>query len=217
MLYVERSNRTETLFAGLAERLTAPGRDPLARSVVVVQGAGMERWLAQRVARMHGVCANVEFPFPRPFLESVFAAIPGPSGAGETRFWDLERMTWAIASEIDRGRRMSVYAPLVRHLEGTDGAWRLVQLARQIANVFDQYITYRPDWIRDWERGAAASLDPRTEPDLEWQISLFRALRARLGPGHMADRARAFREAVVAGDRRELEAARRGLCAAADR
>jgi len=43
LLFVERSNRTERLLEGLADRLTAPGRDPLAPSVVVVQGPGMER------------------------------------------------------------------------------------------------------------------------------------------------------------------------------
>ncbi|MGY8738706.1 MAG: exodeoxyribonuclease V subunit gamma, partial [bacterium] len=46
MLFVERSNRTERLLDGLATRLMAPGRDPLAPATVVVQGPGMERWLA---------------------------------------------------------------------------------------------------------------------------------------------------------------------------
>lgn len=223
MLYVERSNRTEALFAGLAERLTAPGRDPLARSVVVVQGAGMERWIAQRVARLQGVCANVEFPFPRPFLESVFAALPDASGLDPSpsgdpadaaaRIWDLERMTWAIAQVIavsmEEGRREAVYAPLVRHLEGTDGDWRLVALARQIANVFDQYITYRPDWVFRWARDGTAPAELRSDPDVEWQIRLFLALREKLGPGHMADRAHAFIAAITSSDRRALEASLR--------
>jgi len=45
----------------------------------------MERWLAQRLARRHGVCANVGFPFPRPFLESVFEAIASESGEARLR------------------------------------------------------------------------------------------------------------------------------------
>ena len=206
MLFVERSNRTETLFAGLAQRLTAPGRDPLARSVVVVQGAGMERWIAQRVARLHGVCANVEFPFPRPFLESVFAAIPSSAGEGAARVWDLDRITWAIAKEIDAGREETDYAPLARHLGGADGDWRLVQLARQIANVFDQYITYRPDWIEKWERGAELPAELAKGSDVRWQIRLFQALRAELGPGHMAERTRTFLSAAASPARAELTA-----------
>ena len=206
MLFVERSNRTETLFAGLAARLTAPGRDPLARAVVVVQGAGMERWIAQRIARLHGVCANVAFPFPRPFLESVFAAIPSAEGEPAAPVWDLDRMTWSIAQEIDAGRERSEYAPLARHLGGADGDWRLVQLARQIANVFDQYISYRHDWIECWERDAANPAALANDPDAGWQRQLFRALREKLGPGHMADRARTFLAAAAAPDHRTLAA-----------
>lgn len=210
MLYLERSNRTEQLFAGLAARLTAPGRDPLARSVVVVQGAGMERWIAQQIARRSGVCANVEFPFPRPFLESVFAALPARAGEAAPRVWDLDRMTWAIAQAIcetiEAGQGESLYAPLVRHLAGADRDWRLVALARQIANVFDQYITYRPDWMFAWERSAELPAALADALDAAWQIRLFRTLREKLGPGHMADRARTFLAATTSPDRRELEA-----------
>lgn len=188
MLFVERSNRTERLFDGLAERLAAPGRDPLARAVVVVQGAGMERWIAQHMARRHGVCANVEFPFPRPFLESVFAALPGRAAAP----WDLERMTFAIAKAIDAARGEPDYAPLARHLEAADGDWRLIQLAHAIANVFDQYITYRPDWVRHWELEDGQPPELADVPDARWQSRLFRALRDQLGPGHLASRALAF-------------------------
>lgn len=209
MLFVERSNRTEALFAGLAERLAKPGRDPLATAVVVVQGAGMERWIAQQIARRSGVCANVAFPFPRPFLESVFGAMPGAAVDGAPRAWDLDRMTWAIARAVEEGERERVYAPLVRHLSGADRDWRLVALARQIANVFDQYITYRPDWTLRWERDAGRPVELSNEPDLDWQITLFRTLRETLGPGHMADRARAFLAAVTGAERRDVEASLR--------
>ncbi len=212
MLFVERSNRTEALFAGLAERLTAPGRDPLARAVVVVQGAGMERWIAQQVARRSGVCANVEFPFPRPFLESLFEAMPGAHGEAAPRVWDLDRMTFAIARTIAQandaaatGEHAAEFAPLLRHLAGEDRDGRLVSLARQIANVFDQYITYRPDWTRAWEREGQGPEAIASEPTLGWQIRLFRALREALGPGHIADRAAAFCTAVAGPGRRALE------------
>lgn len=213
MLFVERSNRTEALLAGLAERLTAPGRDPLARAVVVVQGAGMERWIAQQVACRSGVCANVEFPFPRPFLESLFGAMPGEPGGGPPRVWDLDRMTFAIARTIAQASEASganesedVYAPLLRHLAGADRDGRLVSLARQIANVFDQYITYRPDWTRAWEREGQGPVSLAEEPELGWQIRLFRTLREQLGPGHIADRATAFCAAVAGPGRRALAA-----------
>ncbi|MFO0690151.1 MAG: exodeoxyribonuclease V subunit gamma [Myxococcota bacterium] len=216
MLFVERSNRTERLFEALAERIGRPGRDPLARAVVVVQGAGMERWLAQGLARRHGVCANVAFPFPRPFLEGVFEAIAGPDGESSPA-WDLDRMTWAIAKRLaplreargggagpgaeagtgDLGGAIADFAPLRRHLAGDDADWRLVQLAHRIADVFDQYVTYRPDWIARFETtGEPAGIPDFDGPDAAWQTRLFRALVEDLGPGHMANRAADFLEAI---------------------
>lgn len=198
MLFVERSNRTELLFDGLAARLGRPGRDPLARAVVVVQGAGMERWIAQRLARRHGVCAHVEFPFPRPFLESVFEAVAGESRDAKPAGWDLDRMTWAIAKRVDAGREEPVYAPLARHLAAADGDWRLVQLAHRIANVFDQYVTYRPDWVARFEAPGDAPVPGFDGPDAAWQIQLFRGLVEDLGPGHMERRAADFLDAIAA-------------------
>jgi len=192
LLFVERSNRTENLLDGLATRLIAPGRDPLAPAFVIVQGPGMERWLAQSIARRQGVCANTEFLFPRQFLERLFAGDPvsAPNVA-----WERERLVWSVAKRIDASRSDSDFAPLARHLEAVDGDWRLVQLAGEIATLFDRYITFRPDWIRDW----LAAKDLPADPNERWQARLFRELTEELGPGHFADRALEFVTAAHAG------------------
>ena len=126
----------------------APGRDPLAPGVVVVQGPGMERWIAQSIARDYGVCANTAFPFPRDFLERVFRAIPDESLARSNSGWDVRNLTWRIAKRLEEGRDDPDFAPLARQLNAVDGDWRLVQLAHRIAILLDQYITYRNGEIR---------------------------------------------------------------------
>jgi exodeoxyribonuclease V gamma subunit len=194
LLFVERSNRTELLLEGLSARLMTPGRDPLAPAVVVVQGRGMERWIAQSVARRHGVCANVDFLFPKAFVERVFAAtgdaVP-PSNPG----WEVGRLRWHVAQQLHAHRDDDRFTPLVRHLEAADGDRRLVQLASRIADLLDQYVTYRPDWIRDWVAGGA----PDVRGDALWQPRLVQAIHAEVGPGHIADRALAFAGAIAAG------------------
>ncbi|MCB9724818.1 MAG: exodeoxyribonuclease V subunit gamma [Spirochaetaceae bacterium] len=188
MLLVERSNRTERLLAGLAGRTMAPGRDPLAPAIVVVQGPGMERWIAQSIARAFGVCANTTFPFPRDFLERVFASAPAEASVPANPAWEPRRLVWAVASELDAARDDPEFAPLHRHLHAADGEWRLVSLAERLARLFDQYVTFRPAWVTRWAAPDAAP----TRPDERWQAKLFRAVHARVGPGHVADRAHAF-------------------------
>ena len=205
MLVVERSNRTERLLEGLADRLMAPGRDPLAPAVVVVQGPGMERWLAQSIARRHGVCANTAFVFPRELLDRIFRSLPDDRAAPTNPAWERNRLVWSVARLLAAHRGDPDFAPLARHLDAPDGDWRLLQLARQIADLIDRTITFRPEWIERW----CTTTDTPVDRDERWQARLVRMLRDRLGPGHLADRARQLLEvagATNSADRGRLEA-----------
>ena len=74
------------------------------------------------------------------------------------------------------------------------------ELARRIATVFDHYLTYRPEWLTQWQQGGsilatpgAGELDLRgprlpgaseiQREDERWQAALWRALLADLATG----------------------------------
>ena len=62
------SNRLENLCADLAERMNTPcGKSILTPETVIVQSRGMERYLRLELAKLQGVSANMEFPFPHKF------------------------------------------------------------------------------------------------------------------------------------------------------
>ncbi|WP_110668111.1 exodeoxyribonuclease V subunit gamma [Salinicola halophilus] len=48
------------------------------------------------------------------------------------------------------------------------------QLAERLADLFDQYLNYRPDWLAAWEAGETAPTD--LAADQRWQPALWRAL-----------------------------------------
>jgi len=203
LLTVERSNRTERLFEGLAARLMAPGRNPLAPATVVVQGPGMERWLSQSLAREYGVCANTEFIFPRTFLERVFAQVEGDE-APDAGIWQGGRLVWAVARKLEALRADPDFAPLALHLDAADGAWRRVQLAAEIAAMLDRYATHRPQWLHDWCAGRNLPADG----DACWQGRLVHALAQASESRPFADRALAVLEAL------ETVSAQKALAAA---
>ena len=206
MLVVERSNRMERLLEGLANRLTTPGGDPLSPNTVVVQGPGMERWIAQSIAREYGVLANTLFPFPRGFLDRIFRSIPDPALSKVNAEWEVGKLTWRIAKLIDVNRDESDFQPLDKHLQSTDGVWRMVQLAHRVASLFDQYITFRPEMVLGWVRESAL---PK-RGDERWQARLFREIHAEIGLGHVADRALAFERALTSKDSSGVEDRLRG-------
>ncbi len=182
-MYIYRSNRTEELLAVLAQLVTRPLSDPLASECVVVQGRGMERWLAMELSRRLGIWANPDFPFPRRFIERAFAAVLGDSTQALP---SPEALTWSICGllkELDDDPRMQ---PLRQYLAADPGVRRQLDLARRIAGVFDRYAVYRQQRVRAWDRGEGE----------DWQAVLWRRLGRRLGDWHLAARAERFHTAL---------------------
>ena len=181
MFHVHRSNRIEELQRALSELLTERPSSPFAEETIVVSSAGMERWLRLRLADAHGICANVRFPFPRAFVESVIDAVLADE-PGASAVFAPESLVFALLPELERIGQDSELGPVRTYLGADADEMKRAELAGRIARLFDQYAVYRPDMVLDWERGG----------DGGWQAELWRAIVARLGPRHLAARADRF-------------------------
>ena len=85
MLHVHRSDRADGLIEALRELLADPPADPFAPELISVPTRGMERWLTQRLSVGLGICANVEFPFPRKLTGDAVAAASGTRRSRRSR------------------------------------------------------------------------------------------------------------------------------------
>ena len=184
-MYVHRSNRAEALVDTLAEMVARPIGGPTARECVVVQGKGMERWVSMQLARRLGIWANPDFPFPRRLIERVLSAGLGPPNEAASCF-EPQTLLWSIAEILPAHLQRAQFAPVRAYLAGEAYAAKRIQLAQRIADVFDQYVVYRPRMVLEWE----------TRPSDDWQAILWRALVARHGSTHIAARAVAFLDAA---------------------
>jgi len=182
-LNITRSNRLEVLALLLAEQLRVRHPSPMQPIEVVVGSRGMERYLRHALAEQLGICAQMEFPFPT-------AALDRLAGPRATRAdpWAPDTLCWALLEVMPAVAQSEHGGPLRRYLEGAeDGdvvgsrAWGL---ARRIADVFDRYISYRPELVEQWSAGGWEA-----PPDQRWQVALWRAVRDHLGrPAHRAER-----------------------------
>ena len=102
-LHLHRAPRTDLLADALGDLLSTPLADPFATELVLVPARGVERWLSQRLShrlgtsgsRGDGVCAGVEFRFPR----SLVACSSGTSVcAGGACTAALSAMSGGVAS-----------------------------------------------------------------------------------------------------------------------
>jgi exodeoxyribonuclease V gamma subunit len=188
-LYLHSGNRLELLADALAEVIRAPLSSPLRDETILVQSLGMARWLKLELASRLGVAAGMRFPFPRALALELFQAA-GVDTDQQPSF-DPKTLTWRIFALLPGLAAQPAFAPVARYLAGGDGRKRF-QLAAQLAAVFDQYLTYRPDMIRSWETGKNGGKSAGKKPvaglgdEDQWQPILWRAVCQDWGDGHPA-------------------------------
>ena len=161
-------NRLEILAGQLAELIRHPLSSPLNKEIILVQSRGMERWLSMELARHQGICANIRFPFPNAFLHEIFSAIlPEYREAPD---YDPEVMAWRIMILLPSCIQNPAFENIRNYLKDDQEDIKLYQLSYRIADLFDQYLIFRPDMILAWEA------DPTGHGEETWQAELWRTL-----------------------------------------
>lgn len=181
------SNRLETLAREMARELSFPLLSPLTPEVIVVQSLGMERWLAQTLASSLGVWGNARYPFPNMILKEFFEAVL-PGRTLDSAF-EPEVMALRLMGLFSAGRGESFLAPLEHYLGEASGDLKEYQLARRIADTFDQYGVFRPELLLEWQEEEGGG----------WQGDLWRALARGREGGHRAALRREFLQRVKGG------------------
>jgi exodeoxyribonuclease V gamma subunit len=180
MLYVHRSNRTERLLEALVEVVSEPLPDPFCSEIVVVQGRGLERWLSIELARRLGDWANPSFPFPKAFLGEVLRLARGEEAYRAAEALEPGNLLWTIARILGSSLvEYPEFEPVRAYLSGDAGAVRRLELSRKIAEVFDRYVLYRPEWLSAFERGENGGAPP-------WQAVLWREIVGGMPPAARA-------------------------------
>jgi len=175
MLQIYHSNRLERLLDTLVQVLARqPLADPFEPDLVVVQNPGMGRWVAQHLAQRQGVAANLEFPLPASFVWRVFRA--WFTDLPETSPFERGRLVWRLMHLLPPLLAQPAFRELDRYLAGDHSGLKRYQLCTRIAEIFDQYLAYRPRMLIGWERGEGE----------HWQARLWRDLVAASRGAHWA-------------------------------
>ncbi len=190
-IQLHSSNRTEALLEALASVVSVPLGDPLQPEIVVAQGRGMAVWLSQELSRRLGIWSNAELHYPRRLVQTVFDAVLDVEAAGASTP-TREHLRWSVLAALPGLLSEPEFAALARYVASEHDPTLAFQLADRIAHVFDQYVTYRPEMIREWERGT----DDDAPAEQVWQPKLWRALAARATTPHPAALERRFHDAL---------------------
>ena len=172
MLRVYHSNRLDVLEA-LMEFIVERERldDPFEPEVVLVQSTGMAQWLQMSLSRRFGIAANIDFPLPASFIWDMFVRVL-PDIPGESAF-NKQSMSWKLMTLLPALIDGDEFVMLRHYLSDDTDKRKLFQLASRVADLYDQYLVYRPEWLTRWEAG---ELIDGLEESQRWQAPLWKAL-----------------------------------------
>ena len=172
MLRVYHSNRLDVLEA-LMEFIVERERldDPFEPEMVLVQSTGMAQWLQMSLSQKFGIAANIAFPLPASFIWDMFVRVL-PDIPKQSAF-NKQSMSWKLMSLLPGMLPRDEFAMLRHYLNDDSDKRKLFQLASRTADLYDQYLVYRPDWLTRWEAGELVEGLPEAQI---WQAPLWKAL-----------------------------------------
>ena len=193
-------NRSEDLAQAVIAWLGQNPLAPLEQEVVLVQSNGIAEWFKMELARQLGVCGSTRVELPGRFLWRTYRELLGPRAVPRDSPLDKLPMTWRLMQVLPGLLETPNFEPVRRYLR-QDDPHRQLQLAQQLADLFDQYQNYRSDWLEDWSEGRdllqAQGKRIPVPADQAWQPELWRAVLGTLSEAQRATiRPRLHRMAV---------------------
>ncbi|MEI7514666.1 MAG: exodeoxyribonuclease V subunit gamma [Betaproteobacteria bacterium] len=157
----------------------------LEEEIILVQSIGMAEWVKMELARAGGVCAAARVELPSRFMWRTFRQVLGPQAVPSDSPLDKVPMTWRLMQLLPTLLGEAVFAPVAGFLAAKEPQ-RMLQLASQLADLFDQYQNYRADWLQAWADGQdtivlASGKNQELAADQRWQAHLWRAVLQALG------------------------------------
>ncbi|EGI93848.1 exodeoxyribonuclease V, gamma subunit [Shigella dysenteriae 155-74] len=145
--------------------------DPFEPEMILVQSTGMAQWLQMTLSQKFGIAANIDFPLPASFIWDMFVRVL-PEIPKESAF-NKQSMSWKLMTLLPQLLDRENFTLLRHYLTDDSDKRKLFQLSSKAADLFDQYLVYRPEWLAQWETGHLVEGLGEAQA---WQAPLWKAL-----------------------------------------
>ncbi len=178
-------NRMEDLVTLLSRLLELPSNLPLSEDVIVVQNQGMHHWLSLELASRRGVVMNARYPLPGNFFWGLINQVLADESLPDVSPYSREILIWAIYEALaDQDFFGNPSCSEANHywfdsITQQEDSLKRFQLARELSDLFEQYLIYRPEWITGWQSGSGNDENETIASD--WQGKLWSIVYQRLG------------------------------------
>lgn len=159
----------------------------LSQEIIIVHNAGMQHWLNLSLAQQRGISMNFRYALPSQYLWQLVRTLASEDKVPEQSPYSREVLTWRIDKLLastavladDDFAAVNDYW----HTEKTptQALLKRFQLATQLADLFEQYLIFRPQWLDDWQQNKISAdflQNESTQVLMRWQRKLWLKLTA---------------------------------------
>jgi len=148
------------------------------QDVIVVQNAGMQHWLNLAIASERGISMNVRYALPAQFLWKLIRSLASEDKVPDQSPYSREVLTWRIYAllglkkvieDSDFMQATQYWSDDVEvqddshtsseHIPSKQAQLKRYQLAMQMADLYEQYLIFRPQWLDNWQQGNFKEVD----------------------------------------------------------
>jgi len=158
------------------------------QEVIVVQNAGMQHWLNLAIAKERGISMNMSYALPAQYLWQLIRTMASDDKVPEQSPYSREVLTWRIYALLATKEVVDDidFTPATRYWMAStqltnsplnQASLKRYQLATQMADLYEQYLIFRPQWLDSWQKGEALA---QLSSDNKWQAKLWRLLIKQL-------------------------------------
>lgn len=166
------------------------------QEVVIVQNAGMQHWLNLSLAKQRGISMNIRYALPSQFLWKLIRTLASDEYVPDQSPYSREVLTWRIHSILisDKVVNDPVFEQANNYWQGKTSqetslsedqgtesnqdeksSLKRYQLACQLADLYEQYLIFRPEWVDVWSHGNLIEniSDSHVQDIANWQGKLW--------------------------------------------
>ena len=158
------------------------------QEIIVVQNAGMQHWLNLAIAKERGISMNVGYALPAQYLWKLIRTLASEDKVPEQSPYSREVLTWRIYALLATNDVVTDndFMAATRYWNNnlqpsntysSQTNLKRYQLAEQMADLYEQYLIFRPQWLDSWQKGEEVAL---LSTNNKWQAKLWQLLIKQL-------------------------------------
>ncbi|QRN41693.1 MAG: hypothetical protein GKC53_06240 [Neisseriaceae bacterium] len=182
-LSIHKSNQLDSLIS-LLGKFYLLDKNPFQTEPIVVYTQGMEQYIKKKLSKDLGVVVHLSFEKPGAFFWDI-AQRCLPELKQKPNFFQPEIILWKILSLFESPTFENDYPNIYHHTHDYISKHHIASfdLAKELAQLFNHYMIYRPKWIESWSNNQL--MEGITGKEQSWQKDLWLYLAQELDNYHL--------------------------------